>query len=217
MSKTKNNSDNKPYYTQRNNKLKPAGACNVTSMVAALSAAGWPVEDLATKQFPQPEDALMNFILNDHTVEVQWKRIDPAGNYPPNEWHYLLALGTNLWLRANGLLPSDKTAVEFAETRTVNKIIQTIDDGGAAVMSGVFTAEGKKTIGHVVCIVGYNKNEDGSISSFIVDDSWGDYRTEYRNQKGNDVEMPFEDFVAKLRPCNMYQKMAHIVTKYKEC
>lgn len=44
----KNNSENKPYYTQRNNKLKPNGACNVTSMIAALSAAGWDVDKLAT-------------------------------------------------------------------------------------------------------------------------------------------------------------------------
>lgn len=213
----KNNSENKPYYTQRNNKLKPNGACNVTAMIAALSAAGWPVEKLGTKQFSQPEDSLMNFILNDHTVEVQWKRIDPAGKYPPNEWHYLLALGTNLWLRSNGILSQNKTAVEFSENRTLEQILANIDDGGAAVMSGMFTAEGKKTIGHVVCVVGYNKADNGNISSFIIDDSWGDYRTEYKNQKGNDIEMPYEDFISKLKPCNIQNKMAHLVKMYKEC
>ena len=44
---TKNNSKNKDYFTQRNNELKPNGACNVTSMINALNAASWPVAQLA--------------------------------------------------------------------------------------------------------------------------------------------------------------------------
>ena len=32
-----NNSQDKPYYTQRNNRLKPYGACNVTSVIAAFA------------------------------------------------------------------------------------------------------------------------------------------------------------------------------------
>ena len=60
-----NNSAGKPYYTQRNNQLKPNGACNVTAMIAALLAAGYAVEQLATERFRQPEDALMDFIVHD--------------------------------------------------------------------------------------------------------------------------------------------------------
>ena len=87
---TQNNSKDKPYYTQRNNRLKPNGACNVTAMIAALCAAGWAVEQLATEQYAQPEDALMHFILADSRVDAYWKKVDPAGHYAPNEWHPVL-------------------------------------------------------------------------------------------------------------------------------
>lgn len=39
----KNNSENKPYHTQRNNKLKSNGS-NVTSMIANLSVGAFAVE-----------------------------------------------------------------------------------------------------------------------------------------------------------------------------
>ena len=90
----KNNSKGKPYYTQRNNKIKPGSSCNVTSMVAALSAAGWPVEKMASGG-RQPEDELMRFILTDAACDRKWRMLDPQGRIPPNEWHAVLAYGTN--------------------------------------------------------------------------------------------------------------------------
>ena len=209
----KNNSENKPYYTQRNNKLKPNGACNVTSMIAALSAAGWDVDKLATKEYPQPEDALMHFILADKTVDTFWRKLDPPGRYAPNEWHAVLAYGTNRYMRQCGLLSVEETAVSWSENRSLAEIQLVLTQGGAAVLSGIFTAEGKKTIGHVVACVGYKADEDGNITHFILDDSWGDYRTEYANQNGNDIEMPLADFKALIRHCNMNFKMAHLIRK----
>ena len=47
----------------------------------------------------------------------------------------------------------------------------------------------------------------------LSDDSWGDYRTEYANQNGNDIEMPLVDFKALIRHCNMNFKMAHLIRK----
>ena len=209
----KNNSENKPYYTQRNNKLKPEGACNVTSMVAALSAAGWDVEKLATKDYPQPEDALMHFILADMRVDRFWRGLDRTGQYPPNEWHPVLAYGTNLYMRECGLISTNEAAVEWSEKRKISDIKMAIVNGGAAILSGVFTAEGKKTIGHVVACVGYKSDDNGNITHFILDDSWGDYRTEYSSHNGNDIEMPVSDFMLKIRNCNSDVKMAHIVRK----
>lgn len=208
----KNNSQNKPYYSQRNNKLKPEGACNVTAMINALSSAGWPVEKLGTKNYPQPEDALMNFMMNDNTVLVAWKKIDPVGSYPPNEWHAVLALGTNLWLRANGLLCQFKNAVEFKMDVTPEAIIKTIDEGGAVVCSGRFETGGK-TIGHVVSIVGYETN--GKEPTFILDDSWGDYHDGYASHNGNDIRMNFSDFKNLLRPCESLKKMGHLISVFK--
>ena len=209
----KNNSENKPYYTQRNNKLKPNGACNVTSMIAALSAAGWDVDKLATKGYPQPEDALMHFILADRRVDSYWRKIDVAGNYPPNEWHPVLAYGTNLYMCECGLIGSKETAVEWRDDRTLTQIQDTLKNGGAAVLSGLFPAEGKKILGHVVACVGFKTDDDGNITHFIIDDSWGDYRTEYSVQNGNDIEMPLADFKVIIRSCNQDYKMAHLIRK----
>ena len=208
-----NNSENKPYYTQRNNKLKPNGACNVTSMIAALSAAGWDVDKLATKEYPQPEDALMHFILADKVVDSYWRKIDPAGRYAPNEWHPVLAYGTNRYMRQCGLLGIEETAVEWREDRKLEVVQETLKNGGSAVLSGIFTAEGKKTIGHVVACVGFKTDDAGKITHFILDDSWGNYHTEYSDHNGNDVEMPLEDFKTMIRHCNMDVKMAHLIRK----
>lgn len=210
---TINNSAGKPYYTQRNNALKPNGACNVTAMIAALLAAGYAVDSLATEMFKQPEDALMNFILKDWRTNEAWQKIDPLGRFAPNEWHPVLAIGTNLFLRERGLIGKDETAVEWGEWRTKSQIADTIRNGGAAVLSGLFVAEGKKTIGHVVAAVGYKADEAGNITHFIIDDSWGDYRTEYANHNGKAVEMPLADFNSKIRHCGADNKMAHLIRK----
>ncbi|MBQ7158630.1 MAG: hypothetical protein IJS09_04285 [Treponema sp.] len=210
---TKNNSEGKPYYTQRNNRLKPNGACNVTAMIAALVAAGYAVGALATEQYPQPEDALMHFILSDKRVDAYWRRIDPIGRCAPNEWHPVLAYGTNLFLRERGVVGNDTEPVAWSEQHTVREIVQVIEGGGAAVLSGVFLAEGKQTIGHVVAAVGFKTDENGRLTHFIIDDSWGDYRTEYKNRNGNDIEMPLEDFQTKIRHCGTDCKLAHLVRK----
>lgn len=208
-----NNSAGKPYYTQRNNQLKPGGACNVTAMIAALLAAGYAVDSLATEKYSQPEDALMDFILHDERTLALWKVLDQSGRNAPNEWHPVLALGTNLFLREKGLVGKDVNAVEWGEWRSKSDIVGTLRNGGAAVLSGLFVAEGRNTIGHVVACVGFKEDDDGNLTHFILDDSWGDYRTEYREQNGNDIEMPLEDFNSKIRHCGADNKMAHLIRK----
>ena len=210
---TVNNSAGKPYYTQRNNQLKPGGACNVTAMIAALLAAGYAVEQLATEKFRQPEDALMDFILHDERTLALWKVLDPSGHNAPNEWHPVLALGTNLFLRERGLVGKCVDAVEWGEWRSKSQITETIKNGGAAVLSGLFPAGGRKTIGHVVACVGFKEDDEGNLTHFIIDDSWGDYRTEYADHNGNNVEMSLEDFNSKIRHCGADNKMAHLIKK----
>ena len=211
-----NNSENKPYYTQRNNELKPNGACNVTAMIAALSAAGWAVEKMSTKKYPQPEDALMHFLLADWRVDSFWRKLDRAGYYPPNEWHPVLAYGTNLYMRDCGLLAPNEYAVVWGEYSYITDILNAIKSGGAAVLTGVFSTVERKTIGHVVACVGCITDDEGKVTHLILDDSWGDYRTEYRDCNGNDIEMPMDDFKSIIRHCNQDIKMAHIVRKAGE-
>ena len=209
-----NNSLGKPYYSQRNNALKPEGACNVTAMVSALSAAGWPVEKFSDETYKQPEDALMHFILADPVIDREWHRIDPPSRYAPNEWHPLLATGANMLLRKCRLLAPYETAVIFGENRSLADFTAAIDAGGAAVVSGLFETQAGRVIGHVVSLVGYNKDSAGKLSSFIIDDPWGDYRTKYANANGDDIEMPVADFMRIMKPRNAAHKFGHIVEAY---
>ena len=211
----KNNSQNKPYYTQRNNEIKPGSACNVTAMIMALSAAGWPVDRLSDSAHSQPEDALMFFLCNDRSVRDAWLKVDPSRRYPPNEWHPVLAYGTNLFLRQKGLLGDEADAVEFSERRSLSQFIRALDFGGACVTSGLFTFKSKKVCGHVVAVVGYKTDEEGNVVSLIIDDPWGDYRTYYENVRGNDIEMPIADFKKIIRPAGQDIKIGHIIMKFR--
>jgi len=94
-----NNSDGKPYYSQRNNELNPSSACNVTSMVSGLVSASWP---LPAGKYKQPEDNLLEFIRSNPAVQKRWDAIDPQHKTPPNQLHELLCLGTNLWVENLG-------------------------------------------------------------------------------------------------------------------
>jgi hypothetical protein len=208
--KTVNNSAGKPYFTQRNNKIKPGSSCNVTSMIIALSAAGWPVESLGDNG-EQPEDALMRFINTDAATLNRWKQLDPGGRTPPNEWHEVLALGTNRLLRSHGI---DSSPVTFRADVTPKTIIDAVNAGGAVVVSGRFPQKGTAPIDHVVAVVGY-REEAQDLISFIIDDPWGDYHTGYANHNGNDIILSLDDFDALIKPQGRAcKKWGHIVTGF---
>ena len=65
----------------------------------------------------------------------------------------------------------------------------------------------------MVACVGFKADDEGNITHFIIDDSWGDYRTEYKSQNGKGIEMPISDFNSKIRHCGSDNKMAHLVRK----
>ncbi|MCQ2242416.1 hypothetical protein [Treponema sp.] len=211
-----NNSKDKPYYSQRANALKPNRSCNVTAMISALSSANWPVESFVNSIFKTPADALMNFILTDKQVQDLWHKKDPKGLYPPNEWHEILCYGTNLFLEEKKLITNGKLAVEWGEHRSISDLTRTLDDGGSAALRGLFKYNGKD-IGHVVCLVGYERDSYGQIKNWIIDDPFGDYRTGYKNVNGNDIVMSMADFRHMIRPENNELKHAHLVRMFKEC
>lgn len=201
----KNNSKGKAYYSQRNNKLRPNTSCNVTSIIIALSSSGWPVDSFVSKG-NQPEDELLRFIMTDKVVEGKWKQLDPAGIYPPNEWHECLALGANRWLNKMGF---KEKPVTFYQALTLDQIMSNIDKGGSAVVSGRFKDHGK-IINHVISIVGYDDN------GLIIDDPWGDYRDEYDTQKGNDIPLSRADFFSLIKNQGRAVKYGHLVSKYQD-
>ena len=199
--KVVNNSLGKPYYTQRNNALAPTSSCSVTAMVSALVSANWP---LPIGKFEQPEDNLLDYIRQSPEVQKHWNQIDPKHTSPPNQWHELLCLGTNLWLNTQ--------RIKLYWNLLLEEVVKAVDAGGAVVMSGRFRTANSE-IGHIVPVVGYQS--DGSmVTHLILDDSWGDYHTLYYQTNGNDVAMPVRDFLHCIRPNGESRKWGHIVPRY---
>jgi hypothetical protein len=201
-----NNSDGKPYYSQRNNELSPGSSCNVTSMISGLVSASWP---LPAGKFKQPEDDLLDYIRSSPAVQRRWDVIDPQHKTPPNQIHELLCLGTNLWIEHLG-----GPKIELLWKLSASDIKSVIDNGGAVVMSGRFQDVRSGEIGHIVPVVGYQAADSGEVTHFIIDDPWGDYETMYRIQKGDDIYMPIVDWVSMIREQNSLLKFGHVIKRY---
>lgn len=210
MAKTKNTAE---YYTQRNNEIKPNSACNVTAMINALSSAGWPIEGLIKEQ-KQPEDELMHFIMSNPVIDRLWHTLDPACTFPPNEWHQLLATGTNMLLRERGILSYGQSAVVFAECVPFDEIERNNEAGGTAVVTGIFKNNEGKNLCHVVAAVDIRYEESEKHPALIIDDSWGDYHDGYVTKKGNDIEMSWDDYMYIIRPIGSSIKKAHLIYPY---
>ena len=201
-----NNSDGKPYYSQRNNELSPGSSCNVTSMVSGLVSAGWP---LPAGKFKQPEDNLLDLIRSSPVVQRRWDAIDPGHKTPPNQIHELLCLGTNIWVEHLG-----GPKIELLWRLYIADVKKAIDEGGAVVMSGRFQDAKSGEIGHIVAVVGYQAADAGEVTHFILDDPWGDYETLYKVQRGDDVFMPVSDWLSMMRERKDPFKFGHVIKRY---
>jgi len=204
-----NLSYNYDYHTQRNNVLFKNSTCNTTSMVMALLYSKYV---LPTPPNTQDEDALEQFLITDSRVSDYYKSIDPIEwrNWqanlndpkkciPPNQYHAVLCQGTNLWLNRDDV-------VTFSTNRHMKDIVWNLSRGSCSVIGGVWC-----NLGHIVCVVGYISEQDISalttkdkidltkISTIIIDDPYGDYRTNYTSDKGNDIEVPYKVFLANTK------------------
>lgn len=204
-----NNSDGKPWYTQRNNELSPGSSCNVTSMISGLVSAGWPDSDFPKGKYKQYEDNLLDFIRSNPQVQRRWDQIDPKHAIPPNQIHELLCLGTNLWLA-----PLNGPKIVLRWDLRLNDIVAAIDQGGTVVMSGRFQDAKSGEIGHIVTVVGYQAEESGEVTHFILDDPWGDYQSLYKIQRGDDIFMPVSHWLSMIRDQNKAVKFGHVIPKY---
>lgn len=195
-----NNSDGKPYYTQRNNRIEPDKTCNVTSAVGALVAAGW---ELPYKEGVQPEDDLWMFINHDPDCLALWNKYDPGHNLEPNMWFVVLTLGINKWL--------GREVATFDLNTSPITFLNGVLDGGSFIVATTFTRDG-----HIVPVVGVeyevlNTSADCTgkqIVNFIFDDPFGDPRTGYTDIRGNDIIMSFMDFMVRVQDTKMMKKWA---------
>ncbi len=218
-----NISEGKKYLTQRDNKIRPFATCNTTSIIMALVYSG---QELPPKvhEEDQYEDILTAFLQTNEEVAKYYAKIDPV-NYrewvtspsslkviPPNEYHAVLAFGTNLWL--------GRRAVSFSTSTPVNKIIFSLLQGKAVVLSGKWAG-----LKHIVCAVGFTTQQQdidsvtspqdidlSLISDIIIDDPFGDYTSKYQNTDGNDIHVPTLDFISICREYDSGLKWAHMIS-----
>jgi len=219
----------KPYYTQRNNQIRPTIACGTTSMVAALDYVGFtfPKDEV----YNQPEDSLLNFILNSKEIDAEYAKVypyeyrkylsenkDPKKSTPPNEIHTLLSLGTNLWMGR------PKNAItQLKWDLSLQSILFEFIKGRPVVISGVF-----KKLRHIVCATGFGTLQQDifsvenssqididKVTYIIIGDSYGDFRTSYQKHSGKDVKMSLQDFNLNINVQGQPQKWGHLFSKVK--
>lgn len=205
--------------------------CNGTSEVMAADYDGWKFPD---GKFEQPEDNFLDFMMSSKEVDDYYRTAMPTlyadykkeilnekgkpAYYTPNEVHKVLAFAFNKWMGSE--------VVTFKENVAIIDLIKELVEGRACVLSGKFNK-----LNHIVCLVGAKwkvTKEDATPAqlnalieqiveqgkmpdSFIIDDPYGDYHTDYMVAKGNDIEVPFADFIHIFKPIdNASVKMAHI-------
>lgn len=184
-----NRSRNTPYFSQRNNKKRPASACNVTAATQACAITDNLFHHTTGEQ---PEDYLMGILETKDAWDLLNSKLPGAICNPWNTSH-CIAWAVN---KAVG------RRICRVETVTLQEMLHhIIITGGAVVAGGRFTKSG-----HFVCIVGLDTEQDISdiktlddidlskIRSIIIDDPWGDYTKRYKDTNGNDVFIPLVDF-----------------------
>jgi len=218
-----NLSEGKANYSQRNNKVRPMATCNTTSMIMGLIYSGIKLPIIPNGI--QPEDALTKFLLEDQRVDDYYKKMhlaeyqkyissgkNPNKSYPPNELHVVLAYGTNLWV--------GQQVVTFSFNATINQILFSLVKGKAVVQSGFWSG-----LNHITCIVGFETDQENikevktpndidlsKVKNIIMDDPFGDYKTGYKVQLGNDIIVPYKDYMSFTKPLGLLNKWAHFIS-----
>ena len=213
-----NLSEGHKYFTQRDNKIKPFATCNTTSMCMALTYSG--VKMPEKKDDEQYEDLLTNYLRTNKDVLAYYKKIDPVEYAawisapdnpkltPPNENHAVLSYGTNLWI--------GQKVTSFSTVTPLDSLIKDLIQGRASVLSGLWAG-----FHHIVCMVGFVSTQQDvltadsidltQITDIIVDDPFGSYKTKYQDVNGNDIRVPYKDFLTITREYNSTKKWAHVI------
>lgn len=182
------------YHSQINNKYIPYGACMPTSFIMALKVERIPVIEAGAELkrlgwpmfiYPhgmQPEDYLMGLMRSPWGEEMRdqipWAK---RGNISPNQVHSVMSEAVN---RIVG-----RKVTEFRSGALISDLFQEIKQNHPAVVSGSWTSSG-----HAVVVVGVKMTPSGDLSELIIDDPYGNYFTEYKDHRGNDVSFTVDQF-----------------------
>jgi hypothetical protein len=216
-----NYSKDSDYHTQLNNRRLPLSTCNTTSMIMALKQAGveppGPLKGdktiylLEGGEDVQPEDYFTDF-LRSPAAYGEMKELCPwffdaetgKALVAPNEVHQMLEWGVNTLLK--------RQVDEFSTEVPIPEIVAHLMKGGGVVLSGKFRLK-NRTLNHIVSLAGFvtGKNED--ITHFIIDDPYGNFRTDYKDQHGNNIRITRDEFIAIFNPTgNEGVKWAHLLS-----
>lgn len=191
-----NNSIDNNYHSQINNTIIPLASCNTTSAIMYLK------NNNILFDYPkemQPEDYLSQILQSDEAIKIKEKLFPQewAKNFRPQEIHKCLSWGINKLV--------GKEISKFDDSRNINDIVNDLKNGKCVIMSGAFTP-----CGHVVCVVGL-EIKDSKIINFIIDDPFGNYWTNYKDHRGNNIKFPFDDFIKITRHFNKEVKYCHYI------
>jgi len=203
------------YHTQRNNKKIPLRACNTTSAIMAMKQAGIEYTVLPGMQ---DEDYLTMLLETEEAYELQanfyaWS----VGIYRPQEVHGILEWGINKL--------AGKKVDRFKTNASIEELIFFLIRGRGIMLSGTFDLPNGKELHHIVSLAGFKSSQPGilssqtsgsidisSISEVIIDDPYGDYRTEYINHHGNNVALSISDFnFIFKKQGDLHNKWAHVI------
>lgn len=201
-----NNSVGKDNWTQLKNVNEPLATCNVTACVNAVQASGWDVMAMRKGLADRPADDLYLFIKADKDCKRLWEAYDPKGTIPINQWMAPLALGLAKWL-------GHHAAASFKMARW-EEMFDCIVNGGSCVVSGHYQTANGKAIDHITALVGLDYDQEKmTVNSWIMDDSYGDYRTGYDIKFGDNIKMAHADMLFLLKEQRINSKRCILVPK----
>ena len=203
------------YCTQINNPLLALETCGPTAAPMALEAAHiyYPKTEGV-----QPEGEITKLLLTDEAWDKfkrEHKGAHDAGLKPFNV-SPMLAWGINKFV--------GKTVDRFITTGTLQMMIWHLLNGRPLIMSGSFTKSG-----HFVAVMGFYTRQHREyitnalavdlcrIDYIIVDDPYGNWHTDYRDHRGNNVHFTLQEFNRLTNESNRDgHKWMHIISEAED-
>lgn len=179
--------DNADYYhTQRNNKINPFGACNITSLNMIFDFLGISMTD----------DYVMN-LTNTPEIRTYYEKnlskIFGMGFLKKNKlntiWKVLEEVA-NKTFHDKGM----KIRARFTSFKGINDIVDEMRFSQIPVIIGTTFTES----GHVVVCKGYT-DINGIKQDLIVHDPYGNPMTKYKNVDGRNLELPINFITNKIK------------------
>jgi Peptidase_C39 like family len=199
-----------PYVKQDTQAEFPLANCNVSSLYMAMLASGKGEipgvnNDVAGAPKLTPVDFLTRLGDSSTAVEAMrsispWFFAEGKPTVRPPEAPLMLDwIASAAW----GGTPS-----KYSEEITAETIRTQIDAGRAVVLRTLFT-----TSGHIVTAVGYEDDDaTEKILSIVVRDPWGNPVDYEGDKNGNEVPIPLDFFLAKVRIPGSPLKAGHLIS-----